>query len=158
MVMTEKIIIGQAEYVWLTEQGIKRVPARIDTGARTSSLWASNIQETPNGLTYSLFGASSPLYTGETVTAKHFSQIVVASSNGHVQKRYKVPMTMQLKGRRIKTYCTLSDRESLAYPMLIGRNTLRGKFIVDVQKSSRSLVAFDDKRYDELQSLLSITD
>ncbi len=153
--MIDKVMIGQAEYVWLVDEDIRKVPSRIDTGARTSSLWASDVHETPEGLSYSLFGPSSHLYSGKVITTKQFSQVVVASSNGQVQKRYKVPLTLQLKGRRIKTHCTLSDRESLAYPMLIGRNTLCGKFIVDVQKSSRSLAAIDDKRYDELQSLLN---
>ncbi len=153
--MTEKITIGQAGFVWLIEPDIKKVPARIDTGARTSSIWASDIHETSEGLSYCLFGPSSVLYSGRVIISKQFSQIIVASSSGHAEKRYKIPLTIQLKGRRIKTHCTLSDRESQAYPMLIGRNTLRGKFIVDVQKSTRSLVAMDNRRYNELQSLLN---
>ena len=39
--------------------------------------------------------------------------------------------------------------------MLIGRNTLRGKFIVDVQRGSRILGELDKKRFEDLQTLLT---
>ncbi len=152
--MSAKKTIGRAEYAWLVDESIKKVPARIDTGASTSSVWASNIRETKAGLEYELFGTGSSLYTGETITKKSFTQIVVSSSTGHTQKRYKVPVTIQIKGRRIKTYCTLADRSSQAYPLLIGRNTLNGKFVVDVQRGSRLLKSLDEERSNQLQSML----
>lgn len=152
--MNNKKIIGCVEYVWLVNEDIKKVPARIDTGAKTSSIWASKIRETESGLEYCLFGPQSPFYSGTIIQEGRFSQIVVASSNGHFQKRYKVPMTLQIKGRRIKTFCTLADRNTQAYPLLIGRNTLRGKFIVDVQNGPRALSVLDEARSSKLQSLL----
>lgn len=151
--INQKYVIGRAEYTWLVESGIKRVPSRIDTGARTSAIWASDICETDTGLSYVLFGDSSEYYTGETITTKRFSKIVVASSNGHVEERYKVPIIIQIRKRRIRTFCTLTDRSKQAFPILVGRNTLRGKFIVDVQNGSRSLDGLDQDRFNELQSL-----
>src|SRR3546814_490806 len=109
--MKTKTLIGKAEYCWLVQSGIKKVPARIDTGARTSSIWASDIKETESGLQYVLFGKTSPLYTGTVLTAHHFSKIIVASSNGQTEERYKIMMTLQIRGRRIRTYFTL-DRKS----------------------------------------------
>lgn len=150
--MQQKQIIGRAEFAWLVDKGVKRVPARIDTGARTSSIWASNIRETGQGLEYCLFGDSSPLYSGEVVAERRFTKTVVASSNGSTETRYKVPIVLQMRGRRIKTFCTLADRSLQAYPLLVGRNTLRGKFIVDVQKGSFVLDRLEDARSDELQS------
>jgi len=152
--MDKKKKIGRAEYVWLVRDELKKVPARIDTGARTSSIWASYVQETEAGLEYILFGKSSPFYTGRVIVEPTYTEIVVASSNGHVQKRYRVPLTVQIKGVRIKTFCTLADRSTQAYPILVGRNTLRGKFIVDVQNGPRSLNALDETRFNQLQSLL----
>ena len=133
--MEEKVFVGGAEYIWLVKANIKKVPARIDTGARTTSIWASDIKE-QNGTEY-------------------FKKIVVASSNGTTQIRYYIPITIQMKKRRILTHCTLSDRSSQAYPVLIGRNTLRGKFIVDVQRGSRILGELDKKRFEDLQTLLT---
>lgn len=152
--MDKKKRIGRAEYTWLVRDEIKKIPARIDTGARTSSLWASYTRETEAGLEYILFGRGSPFYSGKVIVEPNYSETVVASSNGHVQKRYKVPLTIQVKGSRIKTFFTLADRSTQAYPLLLGRNTLRGKFIVDVQNGSRTLNALDEIRSRSLQSLL----
>lgn len=152
--MNKKKTIGRAEYVWLVGEGIKKVPARIDTGAKTSSLWASQIIETKAGLEFCLFGSGSPFYSGRRIRKSHFSRTVVASSNGQIQVRYKVAMTIQIKGRRIKTFCTLADRSTQAYPMLIGRNTLRGKFVVDVQNGPSSLKILEDQRSEQLQAMV----
>ncbi|MBC7512322.1 ATP-dependent zinc protease [Candidatus Saccharibacteria bacterium] len=149
----QKNTIGRAEYVWLIKPNIKKVPARIDTGARTSAIWASDVRESADGLSYVLFGSTCNQYNGEVITTKQFTKIVVASSNGQMQERYKVPMTIQIRNRRIKTFCTLADRSTQAFPMLIGRNTLTGKFIVDVQKGPRTLDALDQDRYNQLQSV-----
>ena len=149
-----KQVIGRAEVVDLPGIGARGIPARIDTGARTSAIWASEISEQDGKISYVLFGKSSPLYTGDRLTADTFSVLVVASSNGQVEVRYKVPVTMRIAGRRIKTFCTLADRSTQAFPMLIGRNTLSGKFIVDVQLGSRALDKLDQDRYDKLQSQL----
>jgi hypothetical protein len=154
MVDESKVIIGRDEYIWLVRAGIKRIPARVDTGARTTSIWASDIREIDGRLEYKLFGKGSEYYNGETQIANHFEKVVVSSSNGVAQVRYYIPLTVQLRKRRILTHCTLSDRSAQAYPVLIGRNTLRGKFIVDVQHGSRKLGEMDKKRYDELQKLL----
>jgi hypothetical protein len=150
----DKTTIGQFEYADLIEADIHHVPARIDTGARTSAIWASNIKVSGNTLSYTLFDESSPLYTGGLVTTDNFSKVIVASSNGHTQSRYKVPMTIKLLDRRIKTFCTLADRSSQAFALLIGRNTLRGKFLVDVQNGPQALNNLDQDRSEELQSLL----
>lgn len=153
--MEEKVFVGGAEYIWLVKANIKKVPARIDTGARTTSIWASDIKEQNGRLEYTLFGKASSFYTGEVYSTEYFKKIVVASSNGTTQIRYYIPITIQMKKRRILTHCTLSDRSSQAYPVLIGRNTLRGKFIVDVQRGSRILGELDKKRFEDLQTLLT---
>lgn len=153
--MSEKKIIGNTEYAWLVEAGVKKVPARIDTGARTSSIWASDIHETDEGLSYYLFAPQSSFFTPERIVKKHYTKVAVASSNGHVQVRYRIPMTIQIRGRRIKTHCTLADRSTQAFPLLLGRNTLRGKFVVDVQRGPHSLKVLDDARLNELQAYVN---
>lgn len=155
--MSEKkplTLIGRDAFVWCIGAGIKKVPARIDTGARTTSVWATNIRERAGHLEYTLFGPGCKFYTGEVQVAKQFKKLAVASSIGDVEIRYYIPITLQLKGRKVLTNCTLSDRSKQAYPILIGRNTLRGKFIVDVQHGSKSLGVIDKARYEELQALV----
>ncbi len=124
-------IIGSNALVTLA--GIKKVPAKIDTGADSSSVWASNIQiNAQNQLEFCLFGPESPFYTGEVLTAKDYKVQRVRNSTGQVTVRYRVSLPMTAVGKRIKASFTLYDRSSNNFPILIGRKTLKNRFLVDV--------------------------
>ena len=124
--------IGRVEKVRLHEIHDDPIFARIDSGATVSSLWASDIHETEQGLEFSLVDASSTHHTGEKHVIKNYSTHIVSSSMGQVQTRYKVKLAVILKGRKMRASFTLADRSTQAYPILIGRNILRNKYIVDV--------------------------
>lgn len=127
-----KKIIAVSEFVDFTKyKNIKQVPARIDTGARTSSLWATNIRIEDDMVIFSFFGPSSPFYTGKIVRLPLEGIRTVTSSTGTEQDRYMVKLPIRLHGRRIRAKFTLSNRATQSYPILIGRNTLRGNFLVD---------------------------
>jgi hypothetical protein len=147
----QKTIIGQAECIDLPELGFSNVYARIDTGARTSAIWASRAKEQDGRLAVVFFGKKSEYYTGEVVYFEDYDLIAVASSNGHITQRYKISAAVRIGGRRIRTYFTLADRSTQVYPVLIGRNTLRGKFIVDV-KQGTPLREEEKQRTETLQS------
>lgn len=127
-----KKIIGRAEDILFIDDGDIAVPARIDTGAKTSAIWASDITEGKRLLRFTLLGPEHPHYTGHVHTARHFWKTAVASSNGNVQVRYVVRLRIKLRKKRIIARFTLADRSTQVYPVLVGRNVLRGKFIVDV--------------------------
>lgn len=112
-------------------RNLKSIAARIDTGARTSSLWASDVHVKGNLATFKLFGKGSPYFTGKVVRKPIKETRNVTSSTGHEQERYVVQMPILMMGKRINAKFTLSDRSSQTYPILIGRNTLRGNFLVD---------------------------
>lgn len=112
-------------------KNLKQIPARIDTGARTSSLWASGVRIDNNIATFKLFGPGSPYYTGKVVRREILEVRTVTSSTGHIQERYVVQMVIRMYGRKLNAKFTLSDRSTQTYPLLIGRNTLRGNFLVD---------------------------
>lgn len=115
--------------------GIKKIPAKVDTGADSSSIWASQITiNDKNQLEFCLFEKSSPFYTGKILTASEFWVKQVRSSNGQVAVRYVTPLIIKVKGRKIRARFTLSDRSSNRFPILIGRKTLQNKFLVDVSK------------------------
>ncbi len=125
--------IGRVEDIELPKIGLI-VPSRIDTGAKTSSIWASNIWFDANKiLHFTLFDAGSEYYTGDELTTETFAETVVANSSGHAEKRYVVKLLVSLRNRRIRASFTLADRSAQVYPILIGRNVLRGKFVVDVR-------------------------
>ena len=128
------VLIGRAEEVDFPELGLKAVPARIDTGAKTSALWASDAVEVDGELQYKLFNKSSALYDGKVQRTRDFKKLLVSSSTGEVQERYAIKHLVRLSGRSIRASFTLADRSNQAYPILVGRNVLRGKFIVDVKQ------------------------
>jgi hypothetical protein len=128
--------IGRAELIALPEFAFSSVPARIDTGAKTSALWVSSIRMEEGRLCVVLFGESSPFYTGKELRFDEYDTTVVASSTGEAQERYKVRVLVQLAGRKIRAWFTLADRSTQAYPVLIGRNVLLGKFVVDVKQGT----------------------
>lgn len=128
-----KVLIGRAESIALPAFDIAELPARIDTGAKTSSIWASEIREKDGVLSYVLFDQSSAHYTGELHSTVVFEKTMILSSIGEAQERYKIRLLIKLKGKKIRARFTLADRSKQVYPVLVGRNVLRGKFIVDVQ-------------------------
>jgi len=130
--MKQKDIIGRVERIVLPELATAPLYARIDTGAKTSSISASARLDKDGQLHVTFLGFDTEV----TKTFRHFSKTVVASSNGHAQERYKVLLSLTLKKRKIRAHFTLADRTTQVYPILIGRNVLYGKFIVDVTKGT----------------------
>lgn len=127
-----KTIIGRSVNIDFGRRAIG-VPAKIDTGADSSSVWASNVRIDKDGvLKFSLFGKGSPYYNGKVFRRTDYSVAMVRSSSGHEQIRYRTHFTVTIKGRKIKALFNLSDRSNNLYPVLIGRRTITGKFLVDV--------------------------
>lgn len=127
-------VLGRAEKIELRDFGVSGIPAKIDTGADSSAIWASDLHEDGDVLYFTLFGPASPYYTGEVqrFTKPDYSLTRVANSFGQKELRYKIKLRIGLKGRRIRATFTLSDRSQKTYPVLLGRRLLQGKFLVDV--------------------------
>ena len=139
-------IVGRMAYVSFLEDSAENVPAKIDTGADISSVWASNIFVTDSGeLQFQLFDTTSPFFTGKTLSRDHFNVTLVRNSNGHEQIRYSVKMSVVIASRRVLATFTLSDRSKNNFPILIGSKLLKNKFVVDV---SKKLVSYK-KIYDD---------
>lgn len=132
--MKEKTVIGSTEFVDFGERA-QKVPAKIDTGADSSAVWASNIRIDKDGvLKFSIFGEGSPYYNGKIFKRTDYSVARVRSSSGHEQIRYRTHFWVKLGGRKIKMLMNLSDRSKNEFPVLIGRRSISGKFLVDVSK------------------------
>ena len=128
---TEKQIIGASTLVKVG--GASDVPAKIDTGADASSIWVSTLRVTGDGtLEFILFGPGSPFYTGRIHRTRNFDVAVVRSATGQEQTRYRAYLPVSIAGHRIRTRFNLSDRSRNNFPILIGKRTLRGRFLVDV--------------------------
>ena len=99
----EKAIIGREVKVDI--DGIASgIPAKVDTGADGSAIWASRIRIDEEGyLHFYLFDKSSPFYTGEEIVTKDYSVTEVTSASGHVLIKFcpyfkiKIAGTIALK-------------------------------------------------------------
>lgn len=130
-------VIGHSEKIDLPTLEQYKIPAKIDTGADSSSIWASKVVERSGKLTVVFFGKGSKFYTGEEVkfSKGYFKRVIITNSFGHQEIRYKIMLSITVKERNIKATFTLANRENMAYPILLGKRLLKGKFLVDVNKS-----------------------
>lgn len=127
-------VVGRNAYVSIDD--IEKIPAKIDTGADSSSIWASDIEVKEDGtLTFKLFAKESPFYTGKTIESSDYKVSVIRSSNGEEQIRYRVKLPIKISGHKIRASLTLANRSRNHFPILIGRRALAGKFLVDVDKN-----------------------
>lgn len=116
--------------------GRDNIPAKIDTGADSSSIWVSHLRVDKDGvLKFRLFGEDSPFYNGKVIKRKEFKVAVVRSATGEEQVRYRTYFTLKISGKKIKVLFNLSDRSNNNFPVLIGRRSISGKFLVDVSKA-----------------------
>lgn len=130
---TDLPIIGSIALVSIG--GRENVPAKIDTGADSSSVWVSHLRVDKDGiLKFRFFGENSPFYNGKVVKRKEYKVAVVRSATGQEQIRYRAYFTVGIGGRKIKMLLNLSDRGNNNFPVLIGRRSISGKFLVDVSK------------------------
>lgn len=131
-------IVGWREIVALPELTGARIPAKIDTGARTSSLHALEIERFDrDGHRWVRFlldigeGKSEPV----TVEAPRADKRVVTSSNGEAQERFIIKTAVRLGDLAFKAEFSLADRSDMKFPILIGRTALRRRFLVDSGRS-----------------------
>ena len=128
--------IGITEYVSIG-RNYQNIPAKIDTGSDSSTIWASSIRVCRDGtLKFSLFDKGSKHYTGKVFKRKDFGVAKIKSSNGSTQMRYRTHLKIKVADHTINTLFYLADRSTQKFPILIGRRTIRGKFLVDVTKFS----------------------
>jgi hypothetical protein len=128
----QKTIIGRNVKLDFGRRAVN-VPAKVDTGADSSSVWASNIRVDKDGvLKFSLFGKGSPYYNGKVFRRTDYSVAAVKSASGHETIKYRTHFTITVAGKKIRALFGLSDRAMHNFPVLIGRRTLSGKFLVDV--------------------------
>ncbi len=133
--LKEKVLIGRIEWVHLPDLKIKH-KARIDTGAKTTSLHARNIEEVEQrGELFVRFQTlDSEGKTVEMVRKVDTTQ-KVSNTSGFVTKRYVIKEKIKMGNIEKEVNINLNDRSNMDYKFLVGRNLLLGRFIVDVARS-----------------------
>jgi hypothetical protein len=128
---SSKSIIGRREWASLPEFGLKNVEVKIDTGAYSSSIHASLIEEVDGVLKVVFLDSKHPEFQNNPFSFKEFRRKNVKSSNGIVQERYFIKTHVILGSVNIKTEFSLTKRQGMRYPILIGRKLLNKRFLID---------------------------
>lgn len=133
--------IGWKEAVDLPDLGIYNIPAKIDTGAKTSVLHCNHIQLIKKGRRQ--FVEFRPLDDfhqppTDTYVLPFHSERKIRNSFGQEENRYVINTTVSLFGESHPIEISLRDRSGMEFPILLGRRFLRKKFIVDVSRSNLS--------------------
>ncbi|MHA7818574.1 MAG: ATP-dependent zinc protease family protein [Erythrobacter sp.] len=124
-------VVGWRELVELPGIGLSGIPAKIDTGARTSSLHARVIDD------YERDGEHFVSFSVDWDDITHQGEAVkvdtrgITSSNGRTQSRYVIKTPLKIGNVEFRAELSLADRSDMKFPMLIGRTALRRRFVVD---------------------------
>lgn len=136
--MSEKWRLGWREWVGLPDFEVPALKAKIDTGARTSSLHALDPEPfSDRGMSYvrfMLLPVQEKLIFGRVVTAPVVDRRRVTDSGGHWQERYVIHLNVQLGAHALPMEVTLANRRDMRFRMLLGRQALQ-QAIVDPAES-----------------------
>ncbi|GLQ31551.1 ATP-dependent zinc protease family protein [Litoribrevibacter albus] len=133
--MKNKMIVGALESCDLPELDLHQVQMRVDTGAATSSLHVDNINEfMKDGKRWVNFDIHPDVHNVDTVVNKTLllkGKKVVKSSSADKEKRVVIKTAIQLGGQEWVIKLTLTDRSSMKNLMLLGREAMQGRLLVD---------------------------
>jgi ribosomal protein S6--L-glutamate ligase len=130
-----KIIVGREEWCSFPEINIPSVKCRVDSGAKTSALHAINI--TPfkkNGIPWIKFDVHPLQNDGKTTInceAPIHDKRKVKSSSGNSELRFVIKTTLSIAEETWEVEVTLTNRDNMGYRMLLGRQAMTGKMLVD---------------------------
>jgi len=134
-----RIIIGSEEWCALPGLGIPAIKARVDSGARASSIHALNICAFRRGKDDWVSFEIPPLQQDDHTVLQCERPVIelrpVKSSNGLSETRYVVRTTLQLGEANWDIELTLANRATMAYRMLLGREAMRDRVLIDPSQS-----------------------
>lgn len=127
-----QILIGWNELVDLPDWRVRRLRAKIDTGARSSALHVTNLAPLPDGrVQFDIVLDRKRAHRRTRVVAEVSRVARVRSSNGRFTRRYFVRTRLLLGDVEKTIELSLVDREKMLFRMLLGRTALAGDFLID---------------------------
>ena len=121
----------------LPDLGVDWIKAKVDTGAKSSSLhaWDIDVDDVTGVVRFNIH----PRQDDESVVIAASANLVehreVKSSNGEVDVRPVIRTTALVGGQRFEIELSLSRRDEMGFRMLLGRSALRRRFVVDAGRS-----------------------
>ena len=131
--ISEGAIIGWREWAAFPEWGVAAIKAKIDTGAKTSAVHALDIvaNEKRRVVTFSLLPMQRRRAPVVACRARLIDRRRIRCSNGALEERYVVRAKIDLGGAPFVIELSLADRDEMGFRLLLGRDALRRRFMVD---------------------------
>ena len=133
----KKIVVGNEEWCAFPMLGIPAIKARVDSGAKTSSIHAFNITPFKRGgqpwVSFEVHPLQRDRRTVVRCEAPVIDKRTVKSSSGDSERRYVIRTQLATGGDSWEVEVTLTNRDSMGYRMLLGREAMNGRMLVDPQ-------------------------
>jgi len=133
--MIDKTIIGSEEWCAFPNLGIPAIKARVDSGAKTSSIHAFNIQPFRRSGDLWVSFEVHPIQNNRRVVIRCERPVlekrVVKSSTGIAETRYVIKAILELGQDAWEIELTLANRDSMGFRMLLGRQAMSGRAVID---------------------------
>ncbi|WDO12064.1 30S ribosomal protein S6--L-glutamate ligase [Flavobacterium sp. WW92] len=133
-----KVILGSEEWCSFPELGIPTIKARVDSGAKTSALHAVNIapfvKDGENWVKFDINPIQNNLKTIIHCEAPLVDKRIVKSSSGFREQRYVIRTTLDFGENKWPIEMTLTNRDSMGFRMLLGREAMSGRVLVDPEQ------------------------
>ena len=134
----DKVILGCEEWCSFPELGIPTIKARVDSGAKTSALHAVNIapfiKNETNWVKFDINPIQNNQKTVIHCEAPLIDKRIVKSSSGFREQRYVIQTTLEIGESKWEIEMTLTNRDSMGYRMLLGREAMNGRVLVDPEQ------------------------
>ena len=149
LINTDLVTLGWRERLALPQLGIGMLKAKLDTGARSSSLHVDTLEAFQrDGVTWLRFtmhvGRRRPVHV--CCEAPALDRRAVTDTGGRRTERWFIRSDVRLAGQHFSVDINLTDRRHMLFPLLLGRTALSGRFAVDPARSytqSRPLLVAD---------------
>jgi ribosomal protein S6--L-glutamate ligase len=136
--MLDKVIVGSEEWCSFPALGIPTIKARVDSGAKTSALHAINIvpfeREGESWVKFDINPIQNNSRAVIHCQAPLVDKRVVKSSSGYREQRYVIRTILQVGEQEWEVEVTLTNRDSMGFRMLLGREAMSGRILVDPEQ------------------------
>ncbi|KAF2329119.1 30S ribosomal protein S6--L-glutamate ligase [Flavobacterium sp. GN10] len=136
--LQNKVILGSEEWCAFPELGIPTIKARVDSGAKTSAMHALNIapfiKNDANWVKFDINPIQNNIKTIIHCEAPLVDKRIVKSSSGFREHRYVIQTSLKIGDAKWPIEMTLTNRDSMGFRMLLGREAMSGRVLVDPEQ------------------------